>query len=129
MNARLENSMVVGAQAVYDALDEAAEANARLVEQEAARLKAEFIEACEVGPGAVVDTPAWGRRKTAPLEEVIGALTAGHNDYGAKLVELLAAASKSTDPGMRLPAQALIARMAAEHAEFHADDAATEKLA
>ena len=112
-----------------DADEARAEAFEKLAECEEKRLLTEFVQACETGPAAIVDTPAWGHCKTAKLREVVDDLCAGRNDYQDKILDLIAQCMKSTDMGLRFTSQVLVARMATEHAKFHADDAATEKMA
>lgn len=101
----------------------------RLANQEEKRLTIEFTQACEVGSGSILETPAWGHCRSAKLREVFDDLCSGKNDYQDKVLDLIALCMKSSDMGVRFTSQVLIARMSLEYGKFHADDAATEKLA
>lgn len=58
--------------------------------------------------------------------DAIGAADIASWDMRRKLLEVLALACKSTDPTVRLPAQAFLARVGQEHANLHAAELAEQ---
>lgn len=87
-------------------------------------LMLEVIDAVESGkPHAKISTPGW-KQHTATLDDVLTDQFAGASDPVLPgLIDLFAAAFKSSDPVMRLKAQALASQFAKAHADFHAADA------
>lgn len=91
------------------------------IEREAANaelLKGNFIDALTNGRAMeAMSTPAY-RTPFSPLRELV------HDDkeLGQMLVQLLAAANKSADPAIRMPAQAAILLLANDYADMHAAD-------
>ena len=90
-------------------------------EREAANhelLREAFTDAlCNGRAMEAMSTPGY-RQKVTPLRELV------HDDkeLGQMLVQLLAAAHRSADPVLRMPAQAAIVLLANEYADMHAAD-------
>ena len=90
-------------------------------EREAANhelLRVAFTEAlCDGRAMEVMSTPAY-RTPSCPLRELVHS----GNEIGQMLVNLLAAAHRSADPVIRMPAQAAILLLAIDYADMHAAD-------
>lgn len=90
-------------------------------EREAANaelLREHFTDAiCNGRAMEAMSTPGY-RERVTPLRELV------HDDkeLGGMLVHLLAAAHRSADPAIRMPAQAAIVLMANDYADMHAAD-------
>jgi hypothetical protein len=89
------------------------------------RMQAEMIDALLKDPSKIlVETPGFGAARMTAAEVIEDQCSGQGNTDFLQMLRIVAKASQSTDPALRLPAQALIAGMAHEYAAYHQDDAA-----
>lgn len=118
---QIENGMVVGAQALLDRAGAESERRAEAYD----KLMTEVINALGAGNGdALVSAPGWGRGSVRAREVLFDALD--KDELQVLLLGLIGSASNSIDPAARLCAQALVMRVARDHADYHVDDALEE---
>jgi hypothetical protein len=92
------------------------------------KLMSEVIAAMSAGNAdELLWTPGWSANGHATLDAVLCDAMAGTGDTTlAEMLALVPLCLKSTDPLLRLTAQALVAKVARAHADFHADDGQKE---
>lgn len=118
----LENPMLTGLQA-HQLRAERRDALYAKAYQE---LRCEFVTALFANTLTPIQTPAFRPDRQRALDVVADLLT---SDDGAasmldSLLRLLVTCAEGEDAATRLPAQALLARMAHHHATYHAGDLA-----
>lgn len=83
-------------------------------------LRTEFTKALLANPGRMVRTPGFARA-VQPAYRAVADLCAADDELHVldELIRLAGVCANGNDPSTRLPAQALLARMAHAHAEMH----------
>jgi hypothetical protein len=90
-------------------------------------LRAEFVTALFADPATVLRTPAFVPDRRSALEVVADQLSGDQGGVLEALIRLVTVCAEGEDPRTRLPAAALIARMAHAHADLHAYDEANNE--
>lgn len=115
-------------------LDYAAHDAAQQTRQDArdeahADLMQQVIDALTSDPNAAVSAPAFyghpGQRITSVFADFMGDVEQPGNTRWLELLEVLMLAARSTDPALRLKTFAIFGECAREHADMHADEAAS----
>jgi len=89
-------------------------------------LRAEFVTALFADPATPIRTPGFVPSTQTALDVVADQLGDARGGVLESLIRLVITCAEGEDPTTRLPAAALIARMAHTHADYHAHDEARD---